>query len=125
MRQPNVLFLITDQQQAATVAPGSPCRTPHLEQLSAEGTRFSRAYTVNAICSPTRASLFTGMLPHTHGMVDCTHTVEDYRARFRRGLTLWSQRLQEAGYRPHILESGMSNAHYGTLRFGPVGPDMG
>ena len=99
MSPPNILFLITDQQQAATVNPTSPCQTSNLDRLSTGAVRFSRAYTVNAICSPTRASLFTGMLPHTHGMVDCTHTVEDYRARFRKGLTLWSQRLEQMGYR--------------------------
>ena len=99
MKRPNVLFLITDQQQAATIDSASPCQTPNLDRLCAEGVRFRRAYTVNAICSPTRASIYTGMLPHTHGMVDCTHTVEDYRARFRTGLTLWSQQLEQVGYR--------------------------
>ena len=63
-------------------------RLLYLDQIAAEGVRFNQAYTVNAICSPTRASLFTGMLPNTHGMVDCTHTVNDYRAKFQQGLTL-------------------------------------
>ena len=98
MDRPNVLLLITDQQQAATVACDSICQTPNLDQIAAEGVRFDRAYTVNAICSPTRASLFTGMLPNTHGMVDCTHTVNDYRAKFQQGLTLWSQQLENLGY---------------------------
>ena len=96
--QPNILFLMTDQQQAGTVDPGSPCRTPALDALAREGTRFTRAYTVNAICSPSRASLFTGVLPSTHGMVDCTHTVPEYRAKFDTGLEMWSQRLHAAGY---------------------------
>ena len=61
--RPNILFLMTDQQQASTVDPGSPCDTPALDQLAREGVRFTRAYTVNAICSPSRASLFSGVLP--------------------------------------------------------------
>jgi len=97
--RPNLLFLMTDQQQAATIEPGSPCRTPNLDRLAAQGTRFSRAYAVNGICSPTRASLFTGVYPSRHGMVDCTHTVPEYRARFDTSLTMWSRRLREMGYR--------------------------
>ncbi len=97
--RPNLLFLITDQQQAATVAPGSPCQTPHLDALAARGTQFTRCYAPNPICSPSRASLFTGLLPHSHGMVDVTHAVPPYRAELRPGLGWWPQALQSAGYR--------------------------
>ena len=96
--RPNIVLLMTDQQQACTVDPGSLCQTPNIDRIRAGGVRFSRAHTVNAICSPTRASLYTGTLPHTHGMVDCTHTVEDYRARFKADLPMWSRSLQAAGY---------------------------
>ena len=41
----------------------------------------------------------TGLLPHSHGMVDCTHTVEPYRADLKPGLPFWSRRLRDAGYR--------------------------
>ncbi len=99
MPRPNLLFLITDQQQAATVEPDSMCRTPFLDQLAARGVRFGRCYVPNPICSPSRASLFTGVLPHTHGMVDCTHTVEPYRAKFNAELPFWTRNLQAAGYR--------------------------
>ncbi len=99
MGRPNLLFLMTDQQQAATVAPGSPCQMPHIDALAAAGTRFGRCYGPNPICSPTRASLMTGLLPHSHGMVDCTHTVEPYRAELKPDLSFWSQALRDAGYR--------------------------
>ena len=98
MRQPNLLFLMTDQQRADTLAPGSPCQLPHLAALAARGTSFARCYAPNPICSPTRASLMTGLLPHSHGMVDCTHTVEPYRAELKPGLPFWSQALQAGGY---------------------------
>jgi arylsulfatase A-like enzyme len=41
----------------------------------------------------------TGLLPHTHGMVDVTHAVPAYRARLEEGLPFWTQALQQAGYR--------------------------
>jgi choline-sulfatase len=98
MRRSNLLFLITDQQRADTVEPGTLCQTPHLAALATAGTRFERCYTVNPICSPTRASLMTGLLPHSHGMVDCTHAVEPYRAELKADLPFWSRTLQAAGY---------------------------
>lgn len=95
---PNLLFLMTDQQRADTIAPHTLCQTPHLDKLAANGTRFNRCYTVNPICSPTRASLMTGLLPHSHGMVDVTHAVPSYRASFDTSLPVWPQTLQKAGY---------------------------
>jgi arylsulfatase A-like enzyme len=98
MPPPNLLFLITDQQRADTVEPHTLCQTPHLDALAARGVQFTRCYTPNPICSPTRASLFTGLLPHSHGMVDCTHAVEPYRASLQPNLPFWSRTLQESGY---------------------------
>ena len=70
MSRPNLLFLMTDQQRADTIEAQTICQTPNLDRLVAGGTRFNRCYTVNPICSPVRASLLTGLLPHNHGMVD-------------------------------------------------------
>jgi arylsulfatase A-like enzyme len=98
-RPPNLLFLITDQQRADTVQPGSPCLTPNLEALARGGVRFDRCYAPNPICSPTRASLFTGLLPHSHGVTDVTHAVPAPAAELRPDLPLWSQALAKAGYR--------------------------
>ncbi|MCB0196013.1 MAG: sulfatase-like hydrolase/transferase [Anaerolineae bacterium] len=99
MPQPNLLFLMTDQQRSDTVAPDSPCLTPNIDALAAEGTRFNRCHAVNPICSPNRASLMTGLYPHSHGMVDVTHAVEPYRAGLKPDLPFWSRNLQAAGYR--------------------------
>lgn len=98
MSQPNLLFLITDQQRADTIEPHTPCLTPNLDLLAASGTQFRRYYGPNPICSPTRVSLMTGLLPHSHGMVDVTHAVEPYRASLKPGLSFWPQQLQAAGY---------------------------
>lgn len=98
MSMPNLLFLMSDQQRADTVEPQTICQTPNLDKLAAGGTQFRRCYTVNPICSPTRASLMTGLLPHSHGMVDVTHAVPAYRASFDAALPVWPRVLQGAGY---------------------------
>ena len=99
MASPNIIFLLCDQmQQKAVMDPRSCCRMPNLRQLKKDGITFTRAHSVNPICSPARASLITGVLPHNHGMVDCTHTVPAYRAEFDKSLLTLPQTLKEEGY---------------------------
>lgn len=101
--QPNILFLMTDQMQGRVLEPGHPCRTPHLDRLAARGMRFPRAYTPNAICSPARASLMTGLLPHTHGVVTVNHCTMDWECNLQEQHPHWAQRLQAAGYRTGLF----------------------
>jgi len=98
-RAPNLLFLITDQQRADTITQGGPCLTPNLQALARGGIDLRRCYAPNPICSPTRASLFTGLLPHAHGMTDVTHAVPPQRADLVPDLPFWTRRLKDAGYR--------------------------
>jgi arylsulfatase A-like enzyme len=66
--RPNILFISTDQQHYSTLGVVNPkIKTPALDRLAGEGTRFDRAYCPNPTCSPTRASLITGMYPSQHG----------------------------------------------------------
>lgn len=98
-KQPNILILISDQQQQSTFAPDSPCRTPTVDRIRKNGVVFTEARSVNAICSPARASLMTGLLPHHHGMVDNTHCVEPFRASFQMENPTLPARLKDHGYR--------------------------
>ncbi|MFC7027076.1 sulfatase-like hydrolase/transferase [Halomicroarcula sp. GCM10025710] len=126
MASPNIVVLFTDQQQAASVHPESSCRTPTLDTFSESGTRFDRCYSPNPICSPSRASFMTGVLPHVHGMINVTHGVEPYGAQFQSELDTWSERLSDAGYtngyfgKWHVERSGDLDKfgfdNYGILR---------
>jgi arylsulfatase A-like enzyme len=99
-RRPNVLFLMTDHTRSRAIGPDGPARTPNLDALAADGVRFERATTTNAICSPARASLMTGLYPSTHGMWDCTHTQRPEWVDVPPGrFPFFSERLAEAGYR--------------------------
>ncbi len=59
-----VLFLIDDLGWRDLGCQGSTYyRTPHIDQLAAQGVRFTDAYAACAVCSPTRASILTGKYP--------------------------------------------------------------
>ena len=67
---PNILFILTDNQAASLLGTyGNPdVKTPHIDQLAAEGMQFNRFYAANGMCSPTRATLMTGLMPSQHGI---------------------------------------------------------
>ena len=94
----NIVFLISDQMQRKAVLEDERCKMENLKALCTDSVDFSRAHASNPICSPARASLLTGMLPHNHGMVDCTHTVPAYRAEYDYSLDSIPQILSRNGY---------------------------
>jgi len=71
-KQPNVLFIMTDQQHARMMscAGNKWLKTPHLDGLAAEGIRFEKAYASNPVCVPSRMSMATGMMPGRIGTGD-------------------------------------------------------
>lgn len=67
-QRPNILLITSDQQHWDTLGATNPrIRTPALDRLCAEGTRFTRAYCNNPVCSPSRATIITGQYPSWHG----------------------------------------------------------
>jgi arylsulfatase A-like enzyme len=69
-KKPNVVFILTDNQGAWTLGCyGNPdIRTPNIDALAAGGVKFTRALSCNAVCSPTRATFLTGLIPSQHGV---------------------------------------------------------
>ena len=68
--RPNILFIMSDDHAAHAIsAYGSRInQTPHLDRLAREGVRFDRCYSVNAICTPSRATILTGKYSHLNGV---------------------------------------------------------
>jgi arylsulfatase len=67
--QPNVLLIVADHWPAALLgAAGHPAiQTPTLDQLAANGTRYTRAYSESPVCGPARRCLMTGTSTRVHG----------------------------------------------------------
>ncbi len=72
--RPNIVLILTDNHGAWTLGcyGNEDIRTPHLDQMAKDGTLFSQAYAVNPVCSPTRASILTGLMPSQHGVMTPT-----------------------------------------------------
>ena len=68
--RPNIVFIMTDNQGAWSLGCyGNPdIRTPNIDRMAAEGIRFANAYCVNSVCSPSRATYLTGLIPSQHGV---------------------------------------------------------
>ena len=72
MSQPNIIFIITDQQRYDTIAElGFPYMdTPNLERLAVEGVAFTQCHATAPSWAPSRASLFTGYYTQTTGILN-------------------------------------------------------
>jgi len=69
-KRPNILFIMCDQLSAhALSCYGGPVPTPNIDRIAENGVRFDQATCTTPYCSPTRASIITGMYPHAHGIV--------------------------------------------------------
>lgn len=69
--RPNILLITSDQHRGDAFGfEGCVVKTPHIDRLAREGTRFSACLTPNLVCQPARASILTGLLPLTHGAWD-------------------------------------------------------
>ena len=66
--RPNILWIIVDDMSANFSCYGEKTiRTPHVDRLAAEGTRFARAFVTAPVCSPCRSALITGCYQTTVG----------------------------------------------------------
>lgn len=113
-RQPNIVFITTDQHRADCYSfARSDIATPHIDSIAARGTRFERCYCPSPICQPARASLLTGVLPHTHGVRDNGIDLPD--DMIERG---FAAQVKKQGYKTAML----GKAHFSTQHtFEPTG----
>ena len=69
-RRPNVLFIMADDLgwRDTSLYGSTFYETPHIDALAKRGMRFTNAYAANPLCSPTRASIMTGLYPARIGI---------------------------------------------------------
>jgi len=96
---PNFIFILTDTQATNMVGcyGRTDVQTPHIDALARGGLRFENAYTTCPLCTPARASLFSGIYAHTAG--PWTNNLP-----LGANIRTMGQYFQEAGY--HTAYSG-------------------
>jgi N-acetylglucosamine-6-sulfatase len=68
--KPNVLFILCDdlRPDALGCYGSKHVKTPHIDRLASEGVRFANTFCTTSLCSPSRASILSGLYAHTHGV---------------------------------------------------------
>ena len=108
-KRPNVLFIICDQLNAnALSCYGGPVATPNIDRIAAEGVRFDQATCPTPFCSPTRASIITGMYPHAHGITVNVDRLERPQRPSMEGI-----RVDDVTTEKLLNQAGWATNHYG------------
>lgn len=99
-KMPNVLVIMCDQLQASVMSCyGGPVSTPNIDRIAEGGVIFNNATCPTPVCSPSRASLMTGLYPHTHGI---TMNISNVQGIHDDEVTK-DHLLGKAGYQTHYL----------------------
>ncbi len=103
-KRPNILLILNDDMGYSDIGCyGGEVETPCLDRLARDGLRFSQFYNT-ARCSPSRASLLTGLHPHQTGIGILTYDSgpEGYAGNLNRKCATIPEVLKPAGYRSYL-----------------------
>jgi arylsulfatase A-like enzyme len=104
-RRPNIVLVLADDLGFSDLGCyGSEIRTPHLDALGDQGARMTAFYNT-ARCSPSRASLLTGLHPHQTGVGILTGSTlpEGYPGTLTPDCATMAEVLGDAGYRTALI----------------------
>ena len=107
--RPNVILIISDDHAWTDYGflGHEKIRSPHIDQLAAEGLTFTRGYVTTALCSPSLATMLTGLYTHQHGITGN----DPVKGQDREA---WLDRFFEHPMLPKLL----ADAGYNTLHTG-------
>ena len=135
VERPNVLFIISDDLTATALScyGNTVCKTPNIDRLASQGTRFTKAYCQGTYCGPSRASFMSGYYPHAIKMLGYGSPRPAIGER-----ATWAQHFKNNGYHtarvskifhmgvPGGIEKGTDGADdpaSWTERFNSAGPE--
>ena len=90
--RPNVIFVLCDdlRPDALGCYGSKHVKTPNIDRLASEGVLFKNTFCTTSLCSPSRASILTGLYAHRHGVRDNFSELP--------ALPQWPAKLRESGY---------------------------
>ena len=90
----NVVFILSDDHRydAMSFMGHQFAETPHMDQMAKQGVHLQNAFVTTSLCSPSRASILTGLYTFRHRVIDNQRAVPE-------GTQFFPQYLQKAGYK--------------------------
>ncbi len=116
-KRPNVVFILSDQQHYQAMGTvDNFFQTPNIDALAKESVVFEHAFVTTPQCSPSRASMMTGLYPHKTGMMNNVGSAGGTEL----ALPTIGKRMQDAGY----VTGFMGKWHLGANKIGNAGWDV-
>ncbi len=114
-KRPNIVLVCTDQQRMDSLAcyGNRFVSSPGTDAMAAAGMAFDRAFTPWPVCTPARGTMWTGVYPHAHGVIDNVYGVDNAFATQATFKQTVFERLQAGGY---------LTAHFGKWHLGEAHP---
>lgn len=106
--KPNIIFIISDDQAYGDYSfmGHEQIQTPKIDQLAKESVTFTKGYATAPLCSPSLASIITGLYAHQHGITGNDPVIEDYEG---------SKRVKDRNFTPNSYPVKRAAA-YQTLK---------
>lgn len=103
-QKPNIIFILADDLGYGDLGcyGQTKIKTPNLDQMAAEGMRFTQHYAGSTVCAPSRCSLLTGL--HTgHTFIRGNREIEGYQLAIPAGTQTIATLLKQAGYNTGLV----------------------
>jgi arylsulfatase A-like enzyme len=113
--RPNIVLVLSDQQRSDSLASyGNRFTvTPGTDAMAAAGKSFDAAFTPWPVCTPARGTMWTGVYPHQHKLIDNLYGVDNAFA---------SHAAVKKTVFDHLREAGYLTAHFGKWHLGEIQP---
>ena len=117
-RKPNIVWIIVDDMSASFSCYGETAiQTPHVDQLAADGVRFTNAYVTAPVCSTCRSAFITGMYQTSIGAHHHRSGRGERKIHLSEHVTLVPRLFQESGYFTSISGWPVSEGRLGKTDY--------
>ncbi len=117
MTRPNIILLMTDQQRWDSLGCNGNqfVSTPNVDRLAAGGANCTNSFTPWPVCTPVRATMWTGVYPHQHQIIYNTYQMDNLLKETSHEQRTVFESMQSAGY---------TTAYFGKWHLGDQDPGM-